>query len=194
MKLILIRHGETKGNEDGIYQGRIDLSLSERGKDQCIEVKEKLKNIKVDKVYVSPLKRAKESAEIIFDKENREYIEELREIDFGLWEGLNYKKISESYSEEYSKFLNSYKDFIFPKGEGFNSFYLRVSKVIKIIYEKSKSEETVAIVAHGGTIRAIICELLKMDIDGFYNINVYHGCYSLLSVYDDMAIVEEINK
>lgn len=193
MRLILIRHGETTGNEQGLYQGAMDLSLSEKGIMQCLEVKEKLKGFKIDKVYSSPLKRAMESANIIFEEPSIEKIEQFREINFGLWEGRNYKQISIDYKKQYQEFLGAYKCFTFPEGESFENFYLRVSNGINRLCEVSK-DETIAIVAHGGTIRAILCELLSFGVDGFYKINIFHGCYSLISVYEGVSIIEEINK
>lgn len=223
MKLILIRHGETKGNEDGVYQGALDLSLSEKGINQCLEIKKKLKNFKVDKVYSSPLKRAIESACIIFNfdeynKENNKglneqrrgvhngkgndryiknngisIVDDFREVDFGSWEGLHYRTISMEQKEAYDQFIKDYKTFTFPEGENFNEFYTRIIKAFSDIAEKNK-DKTIAIVAHGGTIKSILCELLGIGKDGFYNINVYHGCYSLVSVYEGIAIIEEINK
>lgn len=213
MKLILIRHGETKGNEDGVYQGALDLSLSEKGINQCLEVKNKLKNFKVDKVYSSPLKRAIESSAIIFDEYDKENHKELneqsnevydeesniqiiknfREIDFGSWEGLHYRTISIEQKKAYDQFIKDYKTFTFPEGENFNHFYRRVIEAFGEITEKNKGK-TIAIVAHGGTIKSILCELLGIGQNGFYSINVYHGCYSLASVYEGIAIIEEINK
>jgi alpha-ribazole phosphatase len=193
MKLILIRHGETKGNEDGVYQGTLNLSLSEKGINQCLEVKNKLKNFKVDKVYSSTLKRAFESASIIFNEGNIQIVDDFREIDFGSWEGLHYRTISMEQKEAYDQFIKDYKTFTFPEGENFNHFYNRITKAFSDIAKKNK-DKTIAIVAHGGTIKSILCELLGIGQDGFYSINVYHGCYSLVSVYEGIAIIEEINK
>lgn len=193
MKLILIRHGETKGNEDGVYQGTLDLSLSEKGINQCLEVKNKLKNFKVDKVYSSTLKRAFESASIIFNEGNIQIVDDFREIDFGSWEGMHYRTISMEHKETYDQFIKDYKTFTFPEGENFNHFYNRITKAFSDIAKKNK-DKTIAIVAHGGTIKSILCDLLGIGQDGFYSINVYHGCYSLVSVYEGIAIIEEINK
>lgn len=66
--IYVLRHGETDWNLDGKLQGRIDIELNEKGKRQAKKVKEKLKGIKFDKVFSSPLKRAFETAKIITDE------------------------------------------------------------------------------------------------------------------------------
>lgn len=63
--IYIVRHGQTDWNLEGRYQGRIDIELNETGKVQAEEIYNKLKNIKFDKVFSSPLKRAYETAQII---------------------------------------------------------------------------------------------------------------------------------
>ena len=67
--IYLVRHGQTDWNLEGRYQGRIDIKLNSKGIEQAKEIKEKLKEIKFDKVFSSPLKRALETAQIITDND-----------------------------------------------------------------------------------------------------------------------------
>ena len=67
--IYLVRHGQTDWNLEGRYQGRIDIKLNSKGREQAREIKEKLKGIKFDKVFSSPLKRALETAKIIIDND-----------------------------------------------------------------------------------------------------------------------------
>lgn len=178
------------------------------GKTQCLKVKEKLKEFNINKVFSSPLKRAVESAEVIFksdidedkdSKADKSYpqiikVEEFREINFGLWEGKDYKQIGSEFKDHYESFLSDYKAFTFPQGESFKEFYSRVANGLQNIRDICKDEETVVIVAHGGTLKAILCELLGLGDNGFYSFNVYHGCYSFLSIYGNTVVVERINK
>ena len=69
MKIYIVRHGQTDWNVEGRYAGRIDIPLNSKGIKQAKETKEKLKNIKFDKVFSSPLLRAYETAKIIYDGE-----------------------------------------------------------------------------------------------------------------------------
>lgn len=65
MEIVLIRHGETDWNRIGRHMGQQDIPLNEAGREQALIMKEKLANMDFDCCYASPLKRAKETAEII---------------------------------------------------------------------------------------------------------------------------------
>ena len=67
--IYFVRHGQTEWNKIGRMQGHIDIELNDEGKKQAQLVKEKLKDVKFDKVFSSPLKRAKETAQIIVNQE-----------------------------------------------------------------------------------------------------------------------------
>ena len=69
MNIYIVRHGQTEYNINGRIGGRIDVPLNEKGIEEAYEVKEKLKDIKFDKVYSSPLKRAYETARIITNED-----------------------------------------------------------------------------------------------------------------------------
>ena len=104
MKLYILRHGETDYNNQGRFQGQNDISLNERGKKQAEETKIKLKDIKFDKVFVSPLKRAIETAKIVVPDYNLEVDNRIIERSFGKLEGkkgyLDYEKKIEEYKIE----------------------------------------------------------------------------------------------
>ena len=100
-KLILVRHGQTEMNAQNLYFGKLNPPLNDLGISQAYQAKEKLLNIDYDNIYSSPLERARQTAEIcnyldkdiIFDSN-------LEEINFGIFEGLNFKGISEKYPNE----------------------------------------------------------------------------------------------
>ncbi|QAA34834.1 alpha-ribazole phosphatase [Clostridium manihotivorum] len=197
MKLIFIRHGETEANNKGIYQGTCDYPLSNNGIIQNINLKSKLGQMNINKVYYSSLKRAKVTADMVFDfsKEDIKFLEEpaFNEIDFGKWEGKDYRYIDLNYHDEFQNFIKDYRTFMFPEGESFKAFYSRVSLGIEKIISESKGEEIVAVVAHGGTIRAAICYLLSLGHEAFYKFNINHGCYTLFTIYDESAVLEVLN-
>lgn len=66
--IYVVRHGQTDWNLEGRFQGRIDIELNEKGRNQAKEIKKNLQGIKFDKVFSSPLKRAFETAQIITDE------------------------------------------------------------------------------------------------------------------------------
>lgn len=95
--LLLVRHGETEWNKLGKFQGCTDIELSKDGINQAENLKLKL-NEEFDVIYSSPLKRAYETAKILAKDKDITILEDIREINFGEWEGLtisqNIRKIS----------------------------------------------------------------------------------------------------
>lgn len=89
MRIILVRHGQTKWNSEGRVQGRTDIPLNARGMAQAEAVGEWLSGRKIDAVYASPLMRAHDTAKAIADRQGVcvKLLGEMIEIDFGLWEG-----------------------------------------------------------------------------------------------------------
>ena len=90
MKIYLIRHGKTKGNLEERYIGRTDEPLCEAGRENL----KKYQYPQVEMVFTSPMKRCMQTAETIYPGQQYQCIEELRESDFGAFEGHTYKELS----------------------------------------------------------------------------------------------------
>lgn len=194
MKIVLVRHGETEGNSKGLYEGKKEVSINDNGRNQSKKLGNLLKDYKFSKVYCSPQKRCKETLDIIietidFKPEFIEYKEELKEIDFGLWEGLSYKDIEKVFPRQWEEFIKDYKEFSFPEGESFIDFYERATKILDFLDDGSY-----LILTHGGVIRAVLSKLLGFGIDGFYSIKPKQGAYSEINYYKDFVEIEYINK
>lgn len=197
MELIFIRHGQTNLNYEGVYQGRVNIGLNNKGEGQINKVSNKIKNFKIDKVYTSPLIRTVQTVEIIIKNNNIDleikHDKRIMEIDFGLWDTLPYDKVMIGYEKEYNEFLSDYKNFTFPGGESFEDFYNRCVDFISEI-TKEPSDESILIVAHGGVIRVFLLYLLGLKKEMFYNFSVKQGCYTRVLVYDGINVIDEINK
>lgn len=170
MKLILIRHGLTDDNLKKRYCGFGNVSLNRKGKDQAQKIKMKLKKYRVDKVYCSDLKRSWQTARIIFKKScpiaKRK---NLREINFGIWEGLTFKQIIKKYPAIYKKWLKDPFSVDIPQGEKTKHFIRRVEREIKNII-KNNTQKTVAIVSHYGVMRVILNKSLGIRKKNFFKI------------------------
>lgn len=192
MELYLIRHGETNENKNGVYLGVSNPVLSDDGINQSLDLRRKLNNTNINKVYVSPLERCIQTSNIIFVNKESEIVDNFKEINFGNWELKSYKEISEEYKEDFQRFINDYECFEFPNGESFRQFYSRVVDSFEEI--KSRKEESIAIVAHEGTLRSIICHILGLGMKGFYKFKFYHGYYSKVQVYENDCQIEYLNR
>ncbi len=170
-KLILVRHGETGFTEQNKYCGHCDAPLSGRGIRQARRLHEKLKKLKVDKVYSSDLLRTMQTAMLTFRNNYVIKNEGLREIDFGRLCGLTFEQAEKGYPDIYKTWMENPKSLKVPGGESVRGFAKRVLATFKDI-AKDSAGKTVAIVSHGGPIRIILLKLKKMGLDKFWDIEV----------------------
>ena len=110
MKFILVRHGETEWNTSRKFGGHTDVPLNDTGRKQAKAAGEKLMGEHIDRVYCSDLSRAVDTAEAIMHYHDLkvEYDAKIREMNFGIWEGLTYDEIHEGYPEEAEKWVKDY--------------------------------------------------------------------------------------
>lgn len=193
-KLYLIRHGETALNKLGVLLGKTDNDLNEMGKKQAVALANVFREIELDAIISSPLKRAYITASYIAKEKNLNIIEsdDLKEINFGVWEGLHYKEIIKSNPKEWEERGENWMDFSPEDGEKFRSFYSRVSKAITDILELYKGKR-LAIITHDGVMKVMISKLLNTGKEGFWSFYFEHGKYSLLEIYGEHCTVRKIN-
>lgn len=157
MKVFLIRHGESEANKNGVICGWLDVSLTDKGREDAKLAKTYLSNVKFDKVYSSDLKRAKETANIVLPDFEAETTPLIREIGVGDLQGL---KVAD-YSEEIKKFIaEGYKDY---NGESREELLNRVVEFKKTL--EDKDYENVAVFAHAGVLRKFLESVVKTKID-----------------------------
>ncbi len=168
MSVYLIRHGLTKGNLEGRYIGcRTDEALCEQG----IKQLETLRMPKVSRVFVSPMKRCIQSAEILFPGAEQIVVPDFRECDFGAFEGKNYSELNGDPA--YQAWIDSGGELAFPGGENRKQFAQRCV----CAFEKLgllASDEDCAVVAHGGTVMAIM-EKYARPHGGYFDFQVKCG-------------------
>lgn len=160
--LILIRHGLTLWNAQKKYCGSTDIGISLKGKKQARRIKIGLKAEKVDTIYSSDRKRALQTARIIFGKAAIHKKTALREMNFGVFEGLTYHRIMQLYPEVYKKWLRNPFQAHIPNGEHLKEARKRVSKAIKSIVLANPGR-TAAVVCHGGVIGVLMTCILKSN-------------------------------
>ena len=184
-ELILIRHGKTAGNLLGRYIGsRTDEPLCDEGREELAG-----KQLpEVERLYVSPMKRCVETAEILwpeFDRKEMQKVTDLRECDFGDFENKNYKELSGNW--DYQAWIDSNGTLPFPNGESMDAFKSRCLEAFaRIVEEVSGAEQEwiasgktgifrAGIVVHGGTIMAIL-EQYGYPKAAYFDYQVKNGC------------------
>jgi len=170
LDISLFRHGLTKWNEKKAYIGSTDLPLSEKGK-SCIDV---VTNEDYQIVFSSPMKRCLQTTELLFPNRKPTIIPELKEIDFGTWEGKTYNELKNI--QEYRNWLSYPYQYTPPYGESMNDFEKRVEKgwrdITSMLCEKTYTK--VAIMTHGGIIRQLLASL-SQEPSSFFNWDVPPG-------------------
>lgn len=151
MKIYLLRHGETDYNARKKYLGRTDLPLSEKGREELIRA-----DVAPETVYVSPLRRAAETARILFPNARQVVVPEFREMDFGLFEGKSY--LDMEHLPAYREWVDSGCRGPIPEGESLAEFSARICAAFEPLVERAlgAGEPLLAIVAHGGTQMAVL--------------------------------------
>jgi alpha-ribazole phosphatase len=160
-RLILIRHGQTEWNRDRRVQGHTDAPLDEIGRAQAERLALRLAGEALDAVYASDLSRAVETARGIVTARGLTLRPShlFREASYGLWEGLTVAEIEAAYPEEYRLWREDGLRHRAPQGETFEDLQARALTGMREILA-AQVGSGIALVSHGGTIRALLCGLL----------------------------------
>jgi alpha-ribazole phosphatase len=194
-RLLLVRHGETELNSAERYWGQSDIKLSALGARQAERLRDRLAAQKIDVVYSSDLQRAWATAKTIAFRHQLEVTicAELREINFGKLEGLNFEEISQLFPEFTAKWrVQRSTDIEFPGGESLDELNNRVSNFVGRL-KKHEVDETVLIVAHAGVLRSLICQLMEVELRYIYKIRLDLASLSILETYLAGAILTLLN-
>ena len=171
-KLILVRHGQTEMNAQSLYFGKLNPPLNDLGISQAYQAREKLLNIDYNNIYSSPLERARQTAkicnylnkDIIFDSN-------LEEINFGIFEGLTFKEISEKYPVEVKKMKEDWKEYNYVTGESPKEMFQRAVSFLETLdYTKNN-----LIVAHWGIINCIISYFISGNLDSYWKFKIQNA-------------------
>ncbi len=164
MRLLLMRHAESQGNQELRLQGRRDFPLTERGRRQARALAARLASAALAAVYSSPIGRALETARILGDTAGLPVSEEPRvqEYDFGeALSGLTWQEIRGQHPEIVEALLRDDSGFPrYPGEEGRGAFRERVCGALREIAGRHAEDQAVAVVTHAGPIAVFIMELV----------------------------------
>ena len=160
--LLLLRHGETQANRERRYLGRTDEPLCASGIETLLSYQEQNRYPDIEYLFVSPMKRCQETAEILYQGLHPAVIPEWREMDFGRFEYKNYEDLKNDV--EYQAWIDSGGEMDFPEGEGRKDFTLRCElgfrrmceTLRRITEETTEKAVSVGVIVHGGTIMALL--------------------------------------
>lgn len=162
-RLLLIRHGETVWNRESRFQGVLDVPLSEKGKEEAALLAAFLRDKPLSAIYSSPLGRAQETARAISNAAGLEVctVDALKEIDVGEWSGLTWEEVWAKWPELGRRWHeNPPASPPPPGGEYYPDFQKRSLRAVEEIVSRHGDEDWLALVTHGGVIRAVLNQLL----------------------------------
>ena len=191
MRLILVRHGETDWNKARRYQGHTDLELNDIGVWQAERLRERLAEDGIDVVCSSDLRRALATAQVIASNRGLKVIpcKSLREIDFGEFEGMTFEEIQSRYPD----WVPTNFDFSAHQGESLDELASRVGSFISNLAEGYSDEKTVLVVSHGGTLRIMLCLLIGISTERWWQIRLDSASITIIEGKVGEAVLRLLN-
>jgi probable phosphoglycerate mutase len=185
MNLLLVRHGETLWNREGRYQGRTDIPLSDRGRDQVAALGVRLASLTIDLAISSPLGRARTTAEAILAGRTvpLELDDGLLEISHGEWEGKLVTEIEHSHVEMFGVW-RSRPDRHVPAGphaETLGDVEARAWAVIERVTTRLADDQTALVTAHDAVNRVILCRVLGLPLTRVWTFRQASAALNVLS-------------
>ncbi len=189
-RLILMRHGESTLNKAKCFYGSLNPELTDEGIEQCKQTREILKQYDYDILYSSDYVRAKKSAEIVNYK-NLEIIEqiELREKNFGVFEGLTFDEILEKYPDEAKKWFEDTDNYNYQTGESTIEFYERLTSFVNNTLELDKN---ILIVAHWGVVNVLLSYYLMGDRSAVKKFDIKNAGIAVLNFYEKDCVLSAL--
>lgn len=170
-KIYLVRHAEAMGNVEEFFQGQTDCELSEKGKKQLELLAERFRDIPIEAIYSSPLKRTIDTAEAVNKYHNLPIIRDdgLIEINGGVWEGKPWADLPKLYPVEHDLWQNKMQDFYVADGERMTEVFERVKNAVDKIAAENDGR-TIAVVSHGCALRNFLCYAMGKPISALKDV------------------------
>ncbi|NLK86855.1 MAG: histidine phosphatase family protein [Clostridiaceae bacterium] len=170
-RLLFVRHAEAEGNMIRRFHGWTDSQITDKGRLQAQRVAERLKDMPIDVIYSSSLRRTMQTAGYIAEAKGMEVIttENLKEINGGDWEDLSWNELEQRWPEEYSTWENDPHKHRMPNGESMEEFQQRLIDEVMYIIRHNEGKN-ICIVTHGTAIRAMICHFRACTLEEMINV------------------------
>ncbi len=184
--IILVRHGESNYNKNGIIQGNTnDSYLTEKGFEQAAFIGNWLNELTINKFFSSPLIRAKQTAEIIankcsINKSSIKFDTRLEEVDFGSWKGKKRSIVRKEFPQQYKIWRRRPFDLSIDGEFPVQDLYHRIESFVNSEILSVKNNGTCIIVGHRGTISSIINCLLKLPKSHHHFLQIDRGSITVL--------------
>ena len=195
-RILLIRHGETDWNRIHRFQGRSDLPLNEKGREQAHALALELKDQSLTAIYSSPLARAMETAHLIkvFHPSVPLYQEAgLVEMDLGEFEGMEAGR----WVQEHADFLEAWREtpgsVRMPGGESLVEVQTRAIRTLQRIAKLHPMESTLLLCSHNFVNLTLLCYALKIPLNRFREVRQATAALNILYMEEERLVAEVVN-
>ena len=180
-RLLLIRHGQSRWNLEGRIQGQLDVPLSELGERQAGAVARRLSGTPLGAVYVSPLQRARATADAIARPHALplRIVPELTEIDHGDWQGRTVPEIAAVDHDRLAMWTRLPGRVRMPNGERLFDVRRRSLAAVAALASRH-ARQTVAVVSHEVVIKVVVAEALGLDYDHLSRLAIDNAALNII--------------
>jgi probable phosphoglycerate mutase len=172
MRILLARHGETRWNAEGRYQGQVDVPLSEVGEAQARQLGERLRDLRIDRAVASPLARATRTAQLALGPDREAMLRTdsgLAEIAHGTWEGLLASEIGAMDGARLAAWREAPESVLMPEGESLQMVLDRAWPAFERACLDLGPDDTLLLVAHDAVNRVLLCRILGLPLSRLWS-------------------------
>lgn len=188
MKTIyLVRHGRTRSNEEGRFQGWEDHPLSPVGQEQALSLKKRAHDLTITALYTSDLVRTKETAQPLAEEKHLvpQAHTAFREISFGEWEGCRIADLRKTDQKRLQTLWLTPTQVTLSGAEDLQEAQVRGMKGLNEVKDAMEDGTAIMVVSHGGMIRLLLCSILQSPIDCMWRLTLDNTSVTKLT-YDDL--------
>lgn len=194
MKLVLVRHVETWGNVEHRLNGHTESEYTTRGEAMkeilVAELTAMNEQLTFNKIYASPTSRAFKIARDVGDATGKEVRVDtrLREYNFGIFEGKTRVECIEATPDEWELWMDDYLDYVVPEGQSQRHYHSLCAEFLAEL----DPEDTVLIIAHGGTIHGILTNLLELPIESKWHFDIKLGSITTVDFKNNFGALSQM--
>jgi broad specificity phosphatase PhoE len=185
-KIIIIRHGAIEDRYRECYIGSTDVPLSEKGFKDSAAIGEYIADIECDHIFASPMLRVRQTLETALPAEKIktvEYFDNIKEINFGDWEGKTIEEINELYPEQVNDWIKTLNGFGFPNGSTYEDFHKGIEQFKDTLVNSKGSK--IMVFTHGGVILSLTCSILGLEKEKMLAFKTNRGAITTFNLFEN---------
>ena len=195
MKLILTRHGHVDGIDPERFRGRTDLPLTELGRGQVKAVAARIAALWTPAaIYTSPMSRCVATGDAIAQAcgVERRILDDLNDLDYGLWQWETYEAVSRAWPEQFAAWKSTPHLIRFPDGNSLQDLVARTANAVRFVLSRHAAE-TVVLVGHDSVNRALLLQLLDQPLSAYWRLTQAPCTLNEIDIVEGVIRVQRIN-